>query len=91
MAYAAQRRIGGERRVGGGVCQQKGPRNLGSTTEPSVPTSSSPRGRGGMYRRPVSGRAPKPEGPLDLGHNGNMGFISPTLQKSRKHPSASTE
>ena len=62
-------------------------RDLGSATEPSaVPTSSSPRGRGGVYGCPVSWRAPHPEGPPNLGHQWNVSFVSTTLQrkKSRK-------
>jgi len=68
------------------IHQLEGPRNLGSATEPSVPTSSSPRGRGGVSGRSVlSGRAPYPKGSLDLGHQRNMGFISPTLKKVTKN------
>ena len=64
--------------------QPEGLQTLDSTTEPSIPTSSSPRGRGGMYGCPMSGRAPYPKGPLDLGHQRNVSFISPTLQKSHE-------
>lgn len=53
-------------------------RNSGSAAEPSVPTSSSPRGRGGVHGCPMSGRAPDPKGPFDLGHQRNVSFISPT-------------
>ena len=70
------------------VYQPEGLKNLGSTSEPSVPTSSSPCGRGGVYGCPVSGRAPDPKGPLDLGHQRNVRFVSTTLQGITKHVSA---
>lgn len=59
-------------------------RLLDSTTEQPIPTTSSPRGRSGMYGSVLPGRAPDPKGPLDLGHQRNVGFVSQTLQKVTK-------
>ena len=59
-------------------------KTLDPTTEQSIPTTSSPRGRSGMYGSVLSGRAPDPKGPLDLGHQRNVGFVSQTLQKVTK-------
>jgi len=50
-----------------------------STTEQPVPTSSSPHGRRGLDGSLAPGGAPYPKGPLDLGHQWNVGFVSSTL------------
>ena len=55
-----------------------------STTEQPVPTSSSPRGRRGLDGSLAPGGAPYPEGPLDLGHQRNVGFVSSTLREKQR-------
>lgn len=61
------------------ISQRVGAGNLGSATEQWIPAGSSPRGSAGVYVGPVPGRAPYPEGSLDLGHQRNVGFVSSAL------------
>jgi len=59
----------------------EGTQELDSTTEQSAgPASSGPRGRDRVHGPVVPGRAPDPKRPLNLGHQRNVGFVSPTHQ-----------